>query len=323
MQKFQFGRKIVCYDREAGSLAHVIFDATTRRMTHLGMKQAHLFGKIVDLPSDTVAEATGDGIRPCLMSAELAAISKTAMRGAVLDHRSLVECAGSEGQGTLRLIAVYPENRALAYLVVHHLRPGQDTLLREQYVTTIAPGHVTVTLPGTTLDILPPYGSDDELQQEVERVLFDLTPLHVDLKGITRHVLDSVLYLDGNISSQFRAEMVEDQVLSVPGLLEIKNHLIGDDQLAVDLAMALAQDPRTRDQPIGVYPRLGEVRLSGAVHTSQQMAAIEEVVSEFPGVRSVINDLAVDPKADLLPVMLPTGVEAEDKVPGKYIRHTK
>ena len=30
----------------------------------------------------------------------------------------------------------------------------------------------------------------------------------------------------------------------------------------------------------------------------------------------------VDPRAELLPVMLPTGVEAEDKVPGKYIRHT-
>ena len=31
----------------------------------------------------------------------------------------------------------------------------------------------------------------------------------------------------------------------------------------------------------------------------------------------------VDPRAELLPVMLPTGVEVEDKVPGKYIRHTQ
>lgn len=31
----------------------------------------------------------------------------------------------------------------------------------------------------------------------------------------------------------------------------------------------------------------------------------------------------VDPRAELLLVMLPTGVEAEDKVPGKYIRHTQ
>ena len=31
----------------------------------------------------------------------------------------------------------------------------------------------------------------------------------------------------------------------------------------------------------------------------------------------------VDPRAELLLVMLPTGVEAEDKVPGKYIRYTQ
>jgi hypothetical protein len=39
---------------------------------------------------------------------------------------------------------------------------------------------------------------------------------------------------------------------------------------------------------------------------------------------SVINDLVVDPQADLLHVMSSSeGGEAEDKVPGKYIRHTK
>lgn len=330
MQKFHFGRKVECSDGETGSLAHVVFDAAAHRLTHLGVKQGHLFGKTVELPYDTVAEATGDGVmlrityqEVQILLAELAAAGEAAVGGAVLDHRSLVARTGSAEKGTLLLIAVHPENGALAYLVVHHLLPGRDTLLGEQYVTTIAPGHVMVTLPDATLKALPPYLPDDELQEEVERILFDLTPLHVDLKGITIRVLDSILYLDGNISSQLRADIVEDQVLGVPGLLEIKNNLVGDDRLAADLAMALAQDPRTRDLPIGVYPRLGEVRLNGAVHTSQQKVVAEEIVRHFPGVRSVINDLVVNPKADLLPVMIPTGVEAEDKVPGKYIRHTK
>jgi hypothetical protein len=68
------------------------------------------------------------------------------------------------------LPGVHPENGALAYLVVHHLRPGRDTLLREQYVTTIAPGHVTVMLPRETLNALPSYRPDDELQQERKRL---------------------------------------------------------------------------------------------------------------------------------------------------------
>jgi hypothetical protein len=59
------------------------------------------------------------------------------------------------------------------------------------------------------------------------------------------------------------------------------------------------------------------------VRTSQQKAIAEEIVRDFPGVRSVINDLVVDPKARLLPILVPTGIEAEDNVPGKYVRHTK
>jgi osmotically-inducible protein OsmY len=323
MRKFHFGRKIVCSDGEAGSLVHLVFDATAKRLTHLGVKQGYLFGKTVDLTYDTVVSATGEGITLRITRAELVAASEVAVEGAVLDQRTRVERIDSGDKGTLLLIAVHPENGALAYLVVHHLRPGQDTLLREQYVTTIEQGLVTVTLSDATLNALPPYRPDDELQQEVERALFDLTPLHIDLKGITVRIRDSVLYLDGNISSQLRADIVEDQVLGVPGLLDIVNNLVGDDRLAADLAMALAQDPQTRDLPIGVYPRLGEVRLSGAVHTDQQKAAAGEIVQHFPGVRSIINDLVVDPKADLLPIMLPTGIEAEDKVPGKYIRHTQ
>ena len=59
MWKFHFGRKIVCSDGEAGSLEHVVFDAPAHRLTHLGVKQGHLFSKKVDLPYNTVVEATG------------------------------------------------------------------------------------------------------------------------------------------------------------------------------------------------------------------------------------------------------------------------
>ncbi|HEX6479765.1 MAG TPA: BON domain-containing protein [Ktedonobacteraceae bacterium] len=322
MQKFHFGRKIECSDGEAGSLAYVVFDDTTRRLTHLGLKQGHLFSKTFNLPYDTVVEATGEGILLRIPRAELAAASEKIVGGAVLDRRSVVERAGTRDRGTLLLVAVHPGKGALAYIVVHHLRPGQDTPLQEQYVTKIATGRIQVMLPDDILNAPPPYRSDAELQQEVEAILFDLTPLHIDLKGITIRVLDGVLYLNGNISSQLRADIVEDQVTGVPGLLEINNNLIGDDRLAADLARALALDLRTADLPIGIYPGLGLVRLSGAVRTSQQKAIAEEIVRGFPGVRSVINDLVVDPKARLLPVLVPTGIEAGDKVPGKYVRHT-
>jgi osmotically-inducible protein OsmY len=324
MWKFHFGNKIFCSDGEDGVLVHVIFDPPTRRMTHIGVKQSRFFGKTVDLPYHTVVDATRDGVTLSINRADVATASSAAVEGALLDNKSVVENAGSTSSGTLMMVAVHPENGELTYLVVHHLRPGQDTLLGQNFITDVAAGHVKVNIPDARLNELPPYRPDRVLQQEVEAILFDLTPLHVDLKGMTVRVLDGVLYLDGNISSSLRGDIVSDQVSGVPGLLEIKNNLVGDDRLAADLAMALGSDPRTRDLPIGVYPRLGVVRLSGAVHNVQQKAAAGEIARNFPGVRSVINDLVVDPKADILHVMSPAeGGEAEDKVPGKYIRHTK
>lgn len=324
MQKFHFGSKIFCSDGEDGVLAHVLFNPTSRRLTHLGVKQGRLFGKTVGTSYENVEDATGDGITLTIKRSEMTSATAPPVETVLLDSKSVVDNAGSAGKGILMMVAVHPESGELAYIVVHNLHAGHATLLKQEYVTELSPGQVRVNISEAQLNALPPYRPDRELQQEVERILFDLTLLHVDLKGMSIRVLDSVLYLDGNISSSLRGDIARDQVEGVPGLLEIKNRLVGDDTLAADVAMALGRDPRTRDLPIGVYPRLGVVRLSGAVHNRQQKAAATEIASNFPGVRSVFNDLIVNPKVDSINVMSPAeGGEAEDKVPGKYIRHTK
>lgn len=324
MQKFRFGSKVVCSDGEYGTLAQVVFDSSTRSMTHINVKQGRLFGKTVLLPFDTITSAGSDGIALRIASSDVEAASQTGgeVKGALLSNKCVVERIGAASRGTLALVAVQPGSGELAYLVAHHLLPRQDTLLRAEFVTALATDHITVSVAGTTPGVLPLYRPDRVLQQEVESILFDFTPLHIDLKGMNIRVLDGVLYLDGNISSSLRGDIVVDQVSSVAGLLEIKNNLVGDDKLAADLAAALGKDPRTRDLPIGVYPRLGVVHLNGTVQNDQQKAAAEEIARNFPGVRSVINELNVDPRADILLVMAPSGGN-EDKVPNKYTRHTK
>ncbi len=326
MYKFHFGSKIICSDGEEGTLVQVGFDPAARRMTHIGVKPGRLFSKIGYLPFDTLLNATGDGVTVRVTRADVIAASKNTPTGVLFDHKSVVEAGGqgATGRGTVLIVAVHPHNGELAYVVAHHLRPGQDTLVRQEFVMNLESDRIVVNIPEAILQTLPAYRPDDELQQEVEGVLFDLTPLHVDFKGMTVRVLDGVLYLNGNISSSLRGDIVQDQAMGVQGLLEIKNELVGDDTLAADLAAALGHDERTRDLPIGVYPRLGVVRLSGAVHNEQQKAAAEEITGNFPGVRGIVNNLLVNAKEDLLRVMAPAeGGESEDIVPGKYIRHTK
>ena len=327
MQQFQFGRRIRCSDGEAGLLTQVVFDSASRRVTSIGVMLGGLFGRSVYVSFATVVPVTGESITLRISRADLAASRKEAPIGALLDSKSVVgndHQSGTATKGTIHLIAVHPESGELAYLVVHHMRPRQDTFLRGEYVTQIETGHVEVSLSEATLQTLPHYHPDSELQQEIEERVYDLTPLHVDFNGVHIRVLDSVLYLIGNISSSLRKDIVEDQVLGVQGLLEIKNELLGDDTLANSLAMVLGHDPRTRNLPIGVYPRLGNVRLSGSVHNEQQKAAAEESARHFPGVRSVTNTLVVNPKEEMIHVMSSAeGGQGEDLIPGKYIRHTK
>jgi osmotically-inducible protein OsmY len=322
MLKFRFGKTIFCTDGQDGILTYLSFDAPTRCLISLAIRPRRFWGKAVYAPFASVTKATDDGLWLNSTRAELAASPEAKEPGVVLDAHTIVK--SSSGKGSLALVAVQPESGALAYIVAHNLLLGCDTLLREQFVTALAPGQVSVSADETLLKSLPAYRSDSELQREVDQIVFDLGFLHIDLKGMNLLVLDGVLSMNGNVSSALRGELTYDQVASVEGLLDIKNNLVGDDTLAASIALALGKDERTRGQPIGVYPQLGVVRLSGAVHTPQQKAAASQIARQFAGVRDVVNGLVVDSSTDMLYVMsAPEGGEAKDITPGKFTRHTK
>lgn len=324
MFKFYFGRKVFCSDGEEGFLVSTVFDCESLRLSFIGVRLGRFFGKTVYVPFDAIVGASGERVTLTISRAELAQTDTAMPGGALVDGRAVVRLKDTGKQGTLLLVATQPRSGELAYIVAHHLRPNMDTFIRRDYVTQIDPGRFVVSISEQELEALPPYRSDEELQREVEEVLYEVGPLHVDYRGMTIRVLDGVLYLEGNISSSLRSDIVRSQASGVPGLLDIEDHLIGDDTLASVVADTLARDSRTRGLPIGVYPKLGTVRISGAVHNSQQKEAAGEIAAKVPGVRSVVNDLIVDSKATMLNVMASAeGGEATDIIPGKYIRHTK
>src|SRR5262249_29658273 len=145
MQKFIFGSKVFCSDGEDGILTHVGFDSTTRRMTHIVVKQGRFFGKTVYLPFNTVTNASGDGVMLSITRDALAAASQSASSQALLDNKSVVQHAESSARGTPLLVAVQPKSGELAYIVVRALRHGQDTLLREDYVKKLTNGNIEVS----------------------------------------------------------------------------------------------------------------------------------------------------------------------------------
>lgn len=324
IMKFCFGTPVICSDGQGGTLASVLYESSSRRLTQIAVRRSRLVGRTHLLPFESVTTATDDRVQLNCSLAQLAASPRLGAPGAGLLLHARTEVSAEAGSGTLALVAVQPGSGELISLVAHHLVPGHDTLLCGDEVSVLAGEKITVALDAASLQAKPPYRSDRELQDEVDSILFDLGFLHIDLKGMSMHVLDGVLSMEGNISSTLRGELVRDQVAGVKGLRAIHNHLVGDDTLAASIAGALGQDERIRDVPIGVYPQLGVVRLSGFVHSAGQKDAAIERARAVPGVRALIDDLAVDPAGAMLYVMsAPEGGEIKDITPGRFTRHTR
>ena len=118
--------------------------------------------------------------------------------------------------------------------------------------------------------------------------------------------------LTGTYPSSLRKDIVEDQAMGGQGLEEIKNELPGAIHLRAAWRWHWAATYRTRDLPIGVYPRLGNVRLSGFVQNAQQKAAAEESARHFPGREPTRNDASR--------LVRGFGGQGDDLIPGKSIR---
>jgi osmotically-inducible protein OsmY len=157
--------------------------------------------------------------------------------------------------------------------------------------------------------------ADDELCQDVYHRLRDCQLVRLDLPGITIHARDGVVWLRGHVSSDGKRRRTDEVLRGLDGLLELHNELVADTALAAAVAMALAYDPRTVRQRIGLYPYLGVMRLRGIVQTATAHADAWEIAAAVPLVRQVVNELRVDPDADVLPDL--AGVTNHyDLVPG-------
>ncbi len=75
----------------------------------------------------------------------------------------------------------------------------------------------------------------------------------------------------------------------------VVSELIADPQVAVDVATALARDPRTNLSPVEVECHLGVVRLLGPVPSAAMASAAVEIARGVPGVLEVRSELVAAP----------------------------
>lgn len=312
VQKFRFDADVEASDGMAGKLHWVVADAATRTLTFIGIKLG-VFGATYDVPINLVTTADD---RRVTVSISLDEIKKFGTRsvGAQLDRATRVVIASGKPLGKLVQLTINQETGVLRHLVVDRPLHG-ETLVNADLITELATKQITADLSALQPAQLTPYRPDAELRDEIWSRIYDYARMRPDLPGIEIRAIDGVVWLKGWVSSDVNRRIIQDLLGNIAGMTELHNDLLTDNQLAAAVSLALGHDPRTAAQRIGVYPKLGEVHLRGIVQTAQVSTAATEIARTIPGVKSVLNELRINPRFTNIPD-LASVTNAEDLVPG-------
>jgi osmotically-inducible protein OsmY len=332
VRKFRFGASVEASDGVAGKVECVVADAGQRTITAVGVKLGFFSRKVHFVPIHMVAAGSAATVTLSIPLDEIAkapASAGVAPSGGpqapsggpqapsggphLLLNGATSVSAGGRSLGHLAQLTIHAETGALRHVVVERL--GREVLVPAPLITALAAKQITVDLSAVRANQLTAYRDDEELQQEATDAIYDYVPLRVDMPGFRVHAIDGVIWLRGHVSSDLNRRLIADQLVNLAGLAEVHNDLIADTDLAAAVSMALARDPRTSAEHVGVYPRLGTVYLRGAVHSAAARQAAQQVASAVPGVERVMGELHVDSRATLVPT-LASVTDQEDVVPG-------
>jgi hypothetical protein len=115
----------------------------------------------------------------------------------------------------------------------------------------------------------------------------------VEHDEIDLHVKKGVVYLHGHIVSTTSQSRIEKALRTIPGILGIKNNLVLDDRLTLEVATSLGQLEHTYDCKFFTGASHGVVSLNGIVRDEAVKLLAEKCAASNPNVRAVINNVRV------------------------------
>lgn len=130
---------------------------------------------------------------------------------------------------------------------------------------------------------------DDLLAAEIEARWWR----HHDLRSLEAghlrvEVHQGIARIYGHVAKALNRARAEAIALAVPGIAGVHNELVVDGELQARVALALAEDERTRSCIIPVRCFHGWVYLGGSVPDGETQAAAETIAAGLPQVRGVL-----------------------------------
>ena len=115
----------------------------------------------------------------------------------------------------------------------------------------------------------------------------------IEFSEIDVHVKNGVAYLHGHIVGTTSQSRIENAMRVIPGLLGIKNNLVLDDKLTLDVAASLGKLEQTYHCKFFTGASHGVVSLGGNVNDKNVKLLAEKCAASNPNVRAVINHVRV------------------------------
>ena len=140
----------------------------------------------------------------------------------------------------------------------------------------------------------PDQKTDEATREAILHALWDDEILRtMDYHEFDVHVKNRVVYLDGHIVNSSGQNRIINAIETIPGVLEIRNNLILDDKLTLEVAALLGQLEHVYRCKFFTGASHGVVSINGIVDKENIKMLAEMCAASHPNVRGVINNLRV------------------------------
>ena len=185
-----------------------------------------------------------------------------------------------------------PQGHLVTDIVVRTSRLfGRELVAPVGLVADVSPDVITLNATQSELLTLPEYRSDDHIAAEVDYALYEYVLDRPHMACVRASVENGSVTLRGHVATEEYRSRARETAEGVPGVREVRDRLVSDDDLDIAVAQALREDPRARPYVIRVHTTLGIVHLMGRLSSRQEEIVAEEIVSAVPGVRAIVSRL--------------------------------
>ena len=131
--------------------------------------------------------------------------------------------------------------------------------------------------------------TDDAIHEEIWNAIWRQSQIRsLDASSFSVLVKDGTVTLVGHLSMDDNLQLIERLCWSVSGVIAVKNRLVLDHDLQMQVAQALAEDECTRPLVFPVGCSHGWVSIRGYAPSRKIQLVAEEIAGAVPSVRGVI-----------------------------------